>query len=66
MSITSQLPQMRGRAMLRLKHAGGFLVGGEGFETCPPPLNDKAGYFAAVGEYGCHGTLNDNRAAGSE
>jgi hypothetical protein len=60
-------PAMRGRTMQRLKAAGGFLVCREGLETdaTPTPLNDKAGNFAGIGEYGCHGT-NDNRDGDSE
>jgi hypothetical protein len=41
--------------MLRFEYAGGLLVGGEGFEANPAPLNDKAGNFAGIGEYNCHG-----------
>jgi hypothetical protein len=43
------------RAMLRLEHARGLLVGGEGFEANAPPLNDKAGHFAGIGEDSRHG-----------
>jgi hypothetical protein len=50
----SQLPQMRGRTMQGLKHAGGFLVRREGLKANPAPLNDKAGNFAGIGENGCH------------
>jgi hypothetical protein len=48
---------MRGSAMQRLKHAGGFLVSRESLEANPAPLNDKAGNFAGVGEYGLHGLM---------
>jgi hypothetical protein len=32
-----------------------FSSGGKGLKANPTPLNDKAGHFAGVGEYGCHG-----------
>jgi hypothetical protein len=41
--------------MQRLKHASAFLVRREGLEANWAPLNDKAGNFARVGEYGVHG-----------
>ena len=37
----SKFSQRCSRAMLRLEHAGGLLVGGEGFEANAPPLNDR-------------------------
>ena len=48
----SQLTQMRGRTMQRLKHPGGILVDRESLEANPPSLIDKAGNCAGVGEYG--------------
>jgi hypothetical protein len=51
---SSKFSQRSRRAMLRLEHARGFLVSGEGFEANAPPLNNKAGNFAGVGENGCH------------
>jgi hypothetical protein len=62
----SKFSQRRSRAMQRLEHAGGLLVGGEGFEANAPPFNDKAGNFAGIGENGRHAGPSDNSAEGNE
>jgi hypothetical protein len=49
-----------------LKHAGGLLVRRESLEANPASLNEKAGNFAGIGEYGLHGDVQGSDGRDSE